>query len=46
MGDNRLARRAMFRSLRAYPVPKRLGHLALTMRPSTYSVDLTGLDAA
>jgi glycosyltransferase involved in cell wall biosynthesis len=46
VGDNRLARRAMFRSLRAYPVPKRLGHLALTMRPSTYRVDLTGLDAA
>ena len=40
VGDNRFARRAMVRSLRAYPVPKRLGHLALTMRPSTQHVDV------
>lgn len=39
VGDNHLARRAMVRSLRAYPVPKRFGHLALMMRPSTYRVD-------
>ena len=37
---------ALVRSLRAYPVPKRLGHLALTMRRSTYRVDVAGLDAA
>ena len=30
----------MVRSLRAYPVPKRLGHLALTLRPSTYRIDV------
>lgn len=39
VGDNSVARRALVRSLRAYPVPKRFGHLALTMRPSTYRVD-------
>ena len=38
VGDNHLARRAMVRSLCAYPVPKRFGHLALTMRRSTYRV--------
>lgn len=41
VGDNHLARRAVLRSLRAYPVPKRVGHLALTMRPSTFRVDDT-----
>jgi hypothetical protein len=40
VGDNHLARRAMVRSLRTYPVAKRFGHLGLTLRPSTYRVDL------
>jgi glycosyltransferase involved in cell wall biosynthesis len=39
LGDNRLARRALVRSLRAYPVAKRVGHLLLTLRPSTFQVE-------
>jgi glycosyltransferase involved in cell wall biosynthesis len=35
LGDQRYARRAMARSLRIRPVPKRVGHLALTVRPNT-----------
>jgi len=46
VGDHRLARRALVRSLRADPVPKRLGHLALMMRRSTYRVDVAGLGTA
>jgi glycosyltransferase involved in cell wall biosynthesis len=42
LGDHRLARRALVRSLRTYPVAKRVGHLALTLRPSTFQVDGAG----
>jgi hypothetical protein len=39
LGDRRFARRAFLRSLRLRPAAKRLGHLALALRPSTFSID-------
>ncbi|HXY94531.1 MAG TPA: glycosyltransferase [Acidimicrobiia bacterium] len=39
LGDYRVARRAFTRSLLTAPVPERVGHLALVLRPSTFSID-------
>jgi glycosyltransferase involved in cell wall biosynthesis len=39
LGDRQFARRAFVRSLRIYPMPKRFGHLALTLRRSTYHLE-------